>query len=194
LKIGLFGGTFNPVHLGHIRAAEQILAELSLDRVIFVPVKDPVHKKFDWNASPADRLAMLELAIGGMPLFSVDSIEIDRDEPSYTVHTLATFKERYPKAALYLILGSDSFNGIDSWFDYEKIFDLALLAVAARPGDEELRIDLLHRVPVITCRNGNFVDVSSSFVRRRVKEGLGIDAFVPETVARYIKDKGLYLQ
>ena len=193
MKIGVFGGTFNPVHLGHIEAAKLILAGLSLDRVIFVPVKDPVHKKLDGNASPYDRLAMLELAIVGMPFFSADSIEIDRDRPSYTVYTLAAYKERYPESTLYLILGSDSFNAIDTWFDYIKIIELAMLVVAVRPGDEELRFDLIHRFPFIQP-NVNFVDISSSLVRQRLRDGSGIDGLVPEAVAHYIKDKGLYLQ
>ena len=192
MKIGVFGGTFNPVHLGHIEAAKRILNDLSLDRVFFVPVKKPVHKKLDGNASPRDRLAMLELAIVGMPFFSVDPIEVDRDEPSYTVHTLAAYKERYPDSLLHLIIGSDSFNAIDTWFDYMKVIEWALLVVAVRPGDEELRFDLIHRFPFIQP-NVNFVDISSSLVRQRLKEGADIESLVPETVARYIKDKGLYL-
>ena len=194
MNIGIFGGTFNPVHLGHIKAAELILAEFSFDRVIFVPVKDPVHKKFEGNASPRDRLAMLELAVEGKPFFSVDPIEIDRDEPSYTVHTLTAFKKKYPGSVLHLILGSDSFNTIDSWFDYIKVLELALFVVAVRPGDDGIRVDLLHTIPGIIRPRSVFDNTSSSLVRQRVKEGLGIEGLVPEAVARYIKDKGLYLQ
>ncbi|MCL1911820.1 MAG: nicotinate (nicotinamide) nucleotide adenylyltransferase [Leptospirales bacterium] len=193
MEIGIFGGTFNPIHSGHIKAAKIVAAELSLARVIFVPVKDPVHKKLDGNASPDDRLAMLELAVNGIPSFDVDPIEINRDEPSYTVHTLSAFKEKYPGSALHLILGSDSFNTIDSWFDYVKILSLALFVVPARPGDEGVRVDLLHTIPGLTRLNGDFDDISSSLVRQRVKEGLSIEGLVPEAVARYIKDKRLYL-
>jgi len=193
VEIGIFGGSFNPVHSGHIKAAKLISAELSLDRVIFVPVKEPVHKKLDGNASPHDRLAMLELAVSGTPSFSVDPIEINRDEPSYTVHTLEAFKKKYPGSVLYLILGSDSFNTIDSWFNYTKILELALFVVPARPGDEGVRIDLLHSIPGLVRPNSIFDDISSSLVRQKIKEGFDIDGLVPDAVARYIKDKGLYL-
>ena len=194
MQIGIFGGTFNPVHSGHVNAAKLISTELSLDRVIFVPVKDPVHKQFEGNASPLDRLAMLESAINGIPSFSVDPIEINREEPSYTVHTLTAFKEKYPGSVLHLIVGSDSFNTIDSWFNYVKILELALFVVLTRPGEEGVRADLLHIIPGIIRPRINFDDVSSSLVRQRLKDGLSIDGLVPEAVARYIKDKRLYLQ
>jgi nicotinate-nucleotide adenylyltransferase len=194
LNIGVFGGTFNPVHSGHTAAASHVLNELKLDRVLFVPVKNPVHKKLDGNATPLDRLAMLQLAVEDVPFFEADPIELEREGPSYTVHTLAALKERHPESVLYFMLGADSFNELDSWFDYEGILSLALIVVIRREGDELLRTDLIHRIPGLVQVNNDFINISSSLVRSRLREGLSVEGLVPGAVAMYIKNKGLYTQ
>ncbi len=192
MRLGIFGGTFNPVHLGHLENARHILEKLQLDRILFIPVKTPVHKKLDGNVSPEDRMAMLELALDGEKMCA-DPMEILRSEPSYTVYTLKTFREKYSTCELFLIMGSDSFNSIDTWKDYDEILGTAGIVVITRPGDEEIRPELRHMCPGLIYAENEPLNISSSCIRRRVRDGSSIKGLVPDAVAEYIKEKGLYL-
>ena len=194
MKIGVFGGTFNPIHLGHTLGAAHVMKELALDQVLFVPVKSPVHKELDGNTSPEERFEMLKLAIKDIPAFSIETIELERDEPSYTIYTLQALNKKYPESKLYLIIGTDSFNSLDSWLDHGAIYDLALIAVMRRVGDEPLRDDLIHQIPGLVRVNNELIDISSSLVRQHARSGLPLDGLVSDSVAEYIKNKGLYLK
>ena len=194
MKIGVFGGTFNPIHLGHTLGAAHVMKELALDQVLFVPVKNPVHKELDGNTSPEERFEMLKLAIKDVPAFSIETIELERDEPSYTIYTLQALNKKYPESKLYLIIGTDSFNSLDSWLDHGAIYDLALIAVMRRVGDEPLRDDLIHQIPGLVRVNNELIDISSSLVRQHARSGLPLDGLVSDSVAEYIKNKGLYLK
>ena len=194
MKIGVFGGTFNPIHLGHTLGAAHVMKELALDQVLFVPVKNPVHKELDGNTSPEERFEMLKLAIKHVPAFSIETIELERDEPSYTIYTLQALNKKYPESKLYLIIGTDSFNSLDSWLDHGAIYDLALIAVMRRVGDEPLRDDLIHQIPGLVRVNNELIDISSSLVRQHARSGLPLDGLVSDSVAEYIKNKGLYLK
>lgn len=194
MKIGILGGTFNPVHLGHIMGAKHVMQELALERILFVPVKSPVHKKLDGNITPEERLEMLKLALADELSFFVEPIELERDEPSYTIYTLKALKEKYSGAKLHLIIGADSFNSLDMWLDHGDIYEQALIVVMRRPGDEPLRDDLIHQIPGLVRVNNNLIDISSSLVRQRVRDEMSLDGFVPNSVAQYIKSKGLYLK
>lgn len=194
MRIGVFGGTFNPVHNGHLQCAEFIRGKLALDKVLFVPTKVPVHKKIDGNVSAEDRLAMLKLALAAYPHFALEHVEIEREEPSFTVITIGELRQKYKGAELFLIIGADSFNTIDTWFRWEEILSDVMIVVMARQGDEELRTDLVHRTPQLIQAGNSLVNISSSMLRQMIRDGKDISGLAPKTVLDYIKEKGLYLQ
>lgn len=193
MKLGIFGGTFNPVHNGHIQNAVFIKDSLKLDRILFIPVKAPVHKKLDGNVSPKQRLEMLELALAEYDSLSPEPMELERAEPSYTIYTLQALRGKYPAADFYLILGADAFNSIDTWLCSDDIVSSVMLVIIGRNGDEELRPDLLHRITWLIKAENVLIDISSSLVRQRIRDGEDISSLVPPAVAGYIKERGLYL-
>ena len=192
MKIGILGGTFNPVHSGHLINAQTILEELSLDSVFFIPSKYPVHKELEGDISAMDRLAMVKLAIQGNERFEALSLELDREEPSYTIYTIEELMKRYPGAELFLIMGADSFNEFHTWREYQRIAGIVTIVVMRRPGDSSLRRDLLKECPSVVEAGNPLIDISSSAVRARIKEGRRADYMVPAQVIQYIKNKGLY--
>ncbi len=191
-RIGIFGGTFNPVHHGHLINIELIKERFSLDLVLFIPAKIPVHKQISGPVEPSDRLRMVELAIDGYPGFSVSSIEIDRCSPSYTITTLEELKISYPCEELILIIGSDSFNELDTWREYEKIIYEYSLIVMLRNGNEVLRDDLFSAAKKVDIHRESMIEISSSIIRERVKQGLPIRYMTTDSVIEHIMAKGLY--
>ena len=137
MKIGLFGGTFDPIHWGHLRSAEEVREAFALDRVLLIPAASPPHKKRQPTTSPGDRLKMVRLAIAKNPSFAVSTVEISRRGKSYSVDTIRHFAARWPKDALYFILGLDAFREIGSWKDFQEIFPLCHFIVISRPGHGE---------------------------------------------------------
>jgi nicotinate-nucleotide adenylyltransferase len=194
LKIGILGGTFNPVHNGHMMNALAIMEEFSLDRVLLIPAKRPVHKELEGDASAADRLAMLKLAVGGDGHMDVLTLEMDREEPSYTIYTVEELARRYAGAELFLIMGVDSFNEFDTWREYRRIAEMVTIVVMRRPGDSPPRGELLEKLPRVAKAGNPLMDISSSSVRRLIREGKGAGDIVPAPVMQYIKDKRLYLK
>jgi nicotinate-nucleotide adenylyltransferase len=197
-RTGVLGGTFDPPHLGHLILAEEARCALALDRVLLVPAAQP-WRKSDRAVSPAAaRLAMLRLAVAGDPYFDVSTLEIDRGGPTYTVETLAALRaELAPVDELYFILGEDALLDLPRWRDPAGIIRLARVAVAARDGDLSADLAALEQqIPGIRARVDVVpmpqIGISSTEIRRRVREGGSIRFLVPPAVAGYIAEQGLY--
>lgn len=187
MKIGILGGTFNPIHIGHLILAEEAREKLQLDKVIFVPAYLPPHKDNSDIASAQHRYEMVDLAIKTNKHFSVSEIEIKRDGRSYTIDTVNEFKELYPSDELYFIIGSDLLNYLDGWKDLDQVRKLVKFIVATRPGYP------LEKIPAKICTLAiRAVDVSAFEVRRCIKQGRSFRYLVPEAVYDYIKKQGLY--
>ena len=186
-KIGILGGTFNPVHFGHLILAEQVRGQLGLDRVIFVPAFMPPHKSNREVIPARHRFEMLRLAAGNNKDFSVSDIEIRRKGKSYTVDTLRQIKKRYPHAELFFICGSDLVSEIPSWKNVDEIYALASFVLARRPGYGRR----LSGRPFIKISVAQ-VDISSSLIRRLRREGLSIRYLTPNNVVKYIERHRLY--
>ena len=181
------GGTFDPIHLGHLRAAENAREGLGLDEVRFLPAQVPPHRAAP-ASSARDRYAMVALATALNPHFVADDLELRREGPSYTVDTLARLRDERPADAVVLIVGSDTFPELPTWKDHDRLLEMCTIAVVTRPEDGRAEGDPppAGRVP------GPGLAVSATDIRRRVKEGLSIRYLVPETVADYIAKRGLY--
>ena len=187
MKIGILGGTFDPIHLGHLVLAEEVADKLKLDKVIFVPAFVPVHKKRRNITGAGHRLNMVRLAIKGNKKFEVSDMEIKAKKPCYTVDTLSEFKKKYKNARLYFIAGSDSVFQLSKWKNIEKIFRLAAFAVGGRPG---FPIEgMPKKVAVVKI---NPVDISSSQLRDFIRHKHCIRYLVPEPVRQYIIKNRLY--
>lgn len=195
-RFGVLGGTFDPVHLGHLAIAAAVRAELSLEQILFVPAGLPPHKIGRSISSPEDRAAMVALAIAGEPAYELSRVELDRPGPSYTADTVERLAaERGSRPVL--ILSAESLEDLPGWHEPERILQAADLAVVPRAGfprrDEAWLRARFPGVP-LTARflEGPELEISSSAIRRRVAEGQPVDALVPAAVIRYIADHGLY--
>jgi nicotinate-nucleotide adenylyltransferase len=195
-RLGIFGGTFDPVHLGHLIIAEEFLHTLRLDRVLFLPTSRPPHKEGQVVSPVADRVAMLTLAITGNPRFDLSLIDAEQTEPTYTADSLQRLAAAYPGSELIFLIGLDSLRDLPSWHEPERIVEQARLGVAGRP-DVELDLDaVLDAVPAARGRL-DMVDVpqigiSATDLRDRVRRGAPIRYQVPDPVERYIVEHGLY--
>ncbi len=187
MKIGILGGTFNPVHIGHLILAEEAREKLALDKVVFVPAYFPPHKDNLDIAPASDRFNMISLAIRGNKYFSVSDIEIKRDGRSYTIDTVKMFKNKFPKDELFFITGSDLLKYLDEWKDFSEIIKMVKFVVATRPGY------LLENIPsYIQTVAIRAVDVSAFEIRQCIKNNMSFRYLVPETVCLYIQRKKLY--
>jgi len=187
MKIGILGGTFNPIHIGHLILAEEAREKLKLDRIIFVPTYLPPHKDNSDIALAKDRLAMIGLAISGNRYFSVSDLEIKRDGRSYTIDTIKEFKNIYPHDELYFIIGSDLLKYLDEWRDLNEIIKMVKFIVATRPGYP------LEKIPsYISTVAIRAVDISGFEIRRCLKENKSFRYLVPELVYKYIIKNKLY--
>ncbi len=198
MRLGVFGGTFDPIHYGHLVAAEEVRYRLRLDKVLFVPAGMPPHK-LDHDITPTrHRLAMLELAIASNPGFALSRVDIDRHGPCYTVDTLALLHEEYgPGTELFFLMGMDSLADLLTWKDPERLIRLARIVVVGRPGFQA-DVDELDKVlpgaaERICIVDTPLMEVSSSDIRQRVREGAPIRYQVPEAVEAYIREHRLYL-
>ncbi len=212
MRIGLLGGTFNPIHLAHLRIAEEVREACGLDRVLFIPAALPPHKDVAEDVSFAHRLAMAELAVADNPHFRVSDLEGRREGKSYSVHTLEILRRENPAAEYFFIVGMDSFREITSWKEYRRLFELAHIVVADRPGSPggapldllpvAIRDDFCYDVAAKTLRHraGTSVifleetrlDISSTRIRRLVAAGRSIRYLVPAAVEEYILRHGFY--
>ncbi len=188
MRIGVFGGTFDPPHTGHVLVAGDACEALGLDTVVWIPVAQQPLKDAPPLAPAAGRRQMVELAIRGDPRFSLDTVEMDRGGLSFTVDTLETLTERHPDAGLVLLVGADSWASFDRWRNPKRILELSGVAVIARAG-EHAPTHSGYTPEVVAARR---VDVSSTEIRDRVRRGLPISGFVSDAVRDYIADTGLY--
>jgi len=213
MKIGLFGGTFDPIHWGHLRSAEEVREAFRLDRILFVPASIPPHKKRGDASAAADRLEMTRLATANHPGFAVSDVEIARPGNSYSIDTLRHFAGKLGRNdSLYFILGIDAFREIGSWKDFEKLFLLSHFIITSRPKCRDLL--KLGDIPVAARKSFCYdsktnayrhksgtrlhflkltdIAISASEIRVRVKAGKSIRYLVPPEVEDYIKRRGLY--
>jgi nicotinate-nucleotide adenylyltransferase len=188
VKVGLLGGTFDPIHLGHLRAAENVREALSLDRVAFVPARTPPHRKGP-RATPLDRYAMVTVATSGHPSFSASDVELLREGPSYTVDTVAEWLREHPGDSVVLIVGADTYPEMATWREPARLFALCSVAVAARPGETVPDLAGAPRAEIVA---GPGLPISSTDIRQRVAAGCSIRYLVPDGVADYIAKRGLY--
>lgn len=189
MRIGVFGGTFDPPHLGHLVVAQDAWAHLGLDRVVFIPAAIPPHKRHRVTTPAEIRLEMLRAAIGDDARFEVSEIELRRPGPSYTVDTLRELRERDRDGALFFLLGADQFRTFHTWRGPDEIASLATLVALSREGDEPFSagISVPHRTLRVTR-----IDISSTEIRRRVHAGEPIRYLVPPAVEAVIRREGLY--
>ena len=190
-KVGLFGGSFDPVHNAHLALAHAALATLELDHLRWIPAGQPWQKSGIPMSPAAHREAMVRLAIAGEPRFLLDRIEIERPGPSYTLDTVHELTAKHPGTQWFLILGHDQYAGLHTWGGWRELLGLVTLAVANRPGsqdhvDSEVRAFPTEVVPL------PMLDVSATVVRQAVASGADISKLVPAQVARYIEIHGLY--
>ena len=194
MRLGIFGGSFDPPHVGHLLAAVDAFEALQLDKLIFVPAAiQPL--KSDVVASPAPlRLAMVKLLVGADERFAVDAVEIDRAGLSYTVDTLETFAQRFPKAERFFLVGEDAMAAFGAWKRPQQILTLARVAILRRPrGGDGAALERSSDQPNGTIALATrLVDVSSTEIRERVRAGKSIKGFVPESVAAFIETERLY--
>lgn len=200
MRIGLLGGTFDPVHLGHLLLAEACREQGRLDEVWFIPAAVPPHKQDQTLSKPADRIEMLKLAIGGYESFRLSEMELNRGGVSYTVDTLETLQRERPGDELFLLMGGDSLHDLPTWRDPRRICELALPMTVGRPGAAEPDWQAIatfvsaDRLALIRSHHVEMpqVGISSRDLRRRVAEGRSIRFQVPRAVEMYIATAGLY--
>ena len=213
MRIGLFGGTFNPVHLGHLRSAEEVRESFQLQQVFFIPSANPPHKEGKDIISSIHRIEMVRLAVEECPGFSVSDIEMERPGKSYSIETIDHFNELYgPGSMLFFIMGMDAFADIVTWKDYRGLFSRCNFVITTRPGyaimdlktilspdlvsefslvPEENRFVHISKFSVY-FREVTSLTISSSCIRERVKENTSVRFLAPDKIIEYIKTQGLY--
>jgi nicotinate-nucleotide adenylyltransferase len=196
LRVGILGGAFNPPHIGHLVCAQEALVQLDLDKVVFMPVGVAPHREIDLDPGAEARLEMTELAVSGDPRFEVSRMELDREGPSYTADTLAALAEESPGDDLFLILGGDQAAALGRWHEPEQVLERATVAVFERVSWGRNAIGIkLARLPGadrVRYLDMPLIQVSSSSIRRRVRDGAPIRYLVPDKVVDYVETKGLY--
>lgn len=190
-RIGIFGGTFDPPHIGHLIIAERARVQLQLDRVFFVPAYLPPHKRGRASATPSDRLKMVQLAVRGNAGFAVSDVELKRKGISYTIDTVKEMRRNYPGAEIYLILGSDNLLDFHTWKSYRELLGLTRLIVYPRGQRRMQRPSQLRKARIHFLR-GMLFDISSSAIRQLVRTKSSIRYLVSAEVERYIVSRKLY--
>ncbi|MGE5589713.1 MAG: nicotinate-nucleotide adenylyltransferase [Bacillota bacterium] len=198
MRLGILGGTFDPVHVGHLALAEASRTAFDLDRVLFVPTFMPPHKPEGAVASADDRLAMVRRAVEAAPHFAVSEVELERQGPSYTVDTLAELQRRHPGAELYFVAGADQVMALHTWRDPQRLVQLARVIAVTRPGYDLTRLEEQER-RLGPAAQGRFLPLawlelglSSTDLRRLLAEGRSVRYLVPDRVLEYIEERRLY--
>lgn len=200
MRLGIFGGSFDPIHFGHLLLAESCREQARLDQVWFVPAAVSPHKQEGPVASAGQRIDMLRLATGGHEAFRVSAMEIDRGGVSYTVDTLEAIHREQPDAELFLLMGADSLADLPTWRDPRRICELAIPLAVRRAGARELDYDVLaalispERLELIRSQRVEMpvIDLSASDLRRRASVGQSLRYRTPRAVEKYIEAQGLY--
>jgi nicotinate-nucleotide adenylyltransferase len=196
-KLGVLGGTFDPPHNGHLLIAHQAIKQLGLAQVLFAPTRHPPHKNAASHTPIEHRLEMVRLAIAPYPQFVLSRVDVDRAGPTYTVDTMRILRAQHDESvAWFFIMGMDSLANILTWRAPEQLIQLCTLAVFPRPGFTANLDELERHIPGIRARvvllNAPMMDIAASDIQARVRAGKSIAHLVPETVARYIAEQGLY--
>ena len=197
MKLGVLGGTFDPIHLGHLAAAKAARSALALDRVLFVPAGDPWLKAGATISAGQYRLAMVRAAIEGVEAYEASAVEVDRPGPTYTEVTLAQLQETYgPATELHFIVGADTVNDLARWHAPAEVLARCSLVVMGRPAQGELDLQSLDRIANGAAERAVAVDldveVSATEIRRRAAAGESLAGLVPDAVERYIREHQLY--
>lgn len=198
-KIGIMGGTFNPIHVAHLILAESAYEQLKLDKILIMPSNNPPHKRHDSIVNDEHRIRMTELAIQNNSHFELSNVELEREGTTYTAETLEFLTKKYPDEEYYFILGADSLYQIEQWKAPEQIFELCHIVAAGRDSIPEQAI--LKQVNYLTMKFNAHIhylevpnmDVSSKLIRKYRKTGRSIRYYVPDAVEQYIKEQHLYL-
>lgn len=198
-KIGISGGTFNPIHIGHLIIAETVRDKFGLDKVLFIPSGMPPHKNLESVVCAEKRFDMVQRAVAGNPHFEASRVEVDREGYTFTVDTLKKLREIYGKdTGLYYIIGADVLNDLLTWRSYEEVFKICEFIAVLRPGNDEKafykQMEYLRDAYGVKIHfiDAPLIDVSSTEIRERIKEGRSIKYLVPESVEEYIESNGLY--
>lgn len=190
----LFGGTFDPPHIGHLIIAESILSDLDIDKIIFIPSSIPPHKPLHSYSSASSRVEMLQISIKGTPAFQISDIELNRPGASYSVDTIKQIKSQMSlsKEELYFVIGSDSLVEFQTWKNPHEILSLAQVIIAPRPSftKDMVKPEFLEQVQFLDTPQ---IDISSSMIRERVREKKSIRYYVIPEVLEYIQEKRLYI-
>ena len=213
IRIGLFGGTFNPIHCGHLRAAEEVREYYNLEKVIFIPARIPPHKHDEEMVAPEHRLEMVKLAIRNNPAFSISNFELKRDTTSYSIFTIEHFRKKFgDHTALFFLMGMDSFVEISTWKDFVRLFSLADFVIMTRPGYPKRGIAQILPVDVVKnfaynaqrkCylhssghtlyfQEISLLEISSRAVRAKIKNRRSVRYLVLPIIERYIRNHHLY--
>ena len=196
-RLGIYGGTFDPPHLGHLILAETAADTLRLDQVLFVPAGSPPHKATSSLRTSAEhRLAMVQLAIQGNPRFALSRVDLDRPGPHYTVDMLRLLGEAHPDSQLFFLLGADSLVDLPIWSRPRELYEIACLGVMRRPGVEPDLLALEHELPGLRRRvvwiDAPYIDIAASDLARRIAAGRSVRYQIPDDVCLYIEEHGLY--
>lgn len=208
--IALMGGTFDPIHYGHLRCAEEVRVKLGLETLFLLPAGKPVHRATP-QASNEQRLEMLKLAQTEFPGLAIDRRELDREGPSYMVDTLQEIRNQSPEKPLLLLIGQDSANELNSWHRWQELFELAHLVILSRPGsnmayrpelEKQINKRLVDEPEVLITQKTGFVlhfrvtaiDICATTIKSMIRLGRSPHAMLPEQVMAYIRENGLYLQ
>ena len=188
-RVGLIGGTFDPIHNGHVLLAQFALEKIPLNRILFIPAADPPHKDCVYVSASA-RMQMVSLAVADMESVFVSKIELDRSGKSFTVDTLRQLCKQNPNDSYYLIIGDDNVSQISSWHDPEGIFELCTVVVGNRTIND--RVGKKQFLDRMTLLDTPLFELSSTEIRHRLSTGRSVKGMIPESVESYIKEQGLY--
>lgn len=191
-RVGIYGGTFDPIHFGHLLVGQEVFLQCGLDHLVFMPSGIPPHKAYEGLATADDRAEMVRLALDGHNQFTVSSFELERSGKSYTVETLRTLhRQMEDDGELFLIIGADNAVDMRSWYEPEHVLDLAHVLVAERPGFDRSQIDPVLKAKMQFVKTP-LLEISSTVIRERVRAKLPIRYWVPDAVADYIFTHQLY--
>lgn len=185
-KVGILGGTFDPIHLGHLIVADQVMDRLNLDEIRFMPNYYPPHKEMTSNSTLEDRLTMLELALQKEERFRIEKIELMREGKSYTYDTMVLLKEREPETDFYFIIGGDMVDFLPQWYKIDQLVKLVRFIGVNRPHTEGKSSYPIQYIEIPS------VDISSSLIREKLRKGESVNYLLPDSVIQYIKEHQLY--
>lgn len=195
-KIGLFGGTFDPPHIGHIELAKKVLADFNLSKIVFLPAGNPPHKQGVKKTDKLHRYEMIKMATEGISRFEVSDFDIKNEKPNYSYITIDYFKKYYKDDEIFFIIGADSFRDLPLWKNYRELLTMCTFIVVPRPGvpegDYYAKYSGDEPAPSVFFVKDFSYDLSSTYLREKIARGEAVDADLPQGVLDYIKDNKLY--